>query len=124
MARQSGGRARLGRMFSPRRRIATPGESQVRRAQRAKRWRERFRRFSLSTWQSSRIVEGVCALFRISGETARAVRGATGAHFVGAGYRQLRIEGLEERQMLDASAWNLAAGDFSQDWTNVGLITP
>src|SRR5262245_59797828 len=33
------------------------------------------------------------------------------------------IETLENRLFLDATAHNLAAGNFSQNWTNTGLIT-
>ena len=70
MAHPSRGRARFDRTFAPGRRSATHIEGQARRQQRVMRWRERFRRFSLSAWQSSRIVESVCALFRMSGGIA------------------------------------------------------
>jgi carbon monoxide dehydrogenase subunit G len=36
--------------------------------------------------------------------------------------RGLHLEPLEERRLLDASAHNLASGDFSQNWTDPTLI--
>jgi len=97
-------------MFSPTRRSAsaapTDDKRQQRRKRQARRWHERFRAFALSSWQSSRIVQGVCDLFRSSAETARALRGATGSQIVGAGYgRSLRLEPLEARQLLSASRY-------------------
>lgn len=108
MTRQTSSRLGFGRQFSPKRRSSTtaPVESgAARRQARVKRWRERFRRLSLSSFQSSRIVQGVCDLFRSGAEAARAVHAATGSHVVGMGYgnRQLRMESLESRQMLTAT---------------------
>ncbi len=130
MARQSRSRLRLGRMFSPRSKsasaIASVEAQQKRRKARVKKWRERFKRFNLSSWHESSIVATVCNLFKSSAATARVLREATtGSQMVGAGYgRQLRIEGLEERQMLSTTPWNLATqGNFSQDWSNTDLIT-
>ena len=98
--------------------------SPERRSARTDRWRKRFRRFSLSTWHSSRIVETVCSVFRSGAEATRAVSAATGTQMVTvASSRSLRLEGLEDRQMLSAVPWNLATSDFSQDWSNAGLIT-
>src|SRR3954452_24878910 len=104
MARQSRSRLRFGRMFSPRSKsasaVASVEAQAKRRKTRVKKWRERFKRFSLSSWHENAIVATVCGLFRVSANTARTLRAATGSQFVGAGYRSLRIEGLEERQML------------------------
>ncbi|HEX3599223.1 MAG TPA: hypothetical protein VHU84_03720, partial [Lacipirellulaceae bacterium] len=108
MARQSRGRLRLGRIFSPRSKsasaVASVQAQQKRRKARMKKWRERFKRFSLSSWHESAIVATVCNLFKTSAATARALREATGSQIVGPSYgRQLRIEGLEARQMLSVN---------------------
>ena len=100
MASNNRGRVGFGRMFSPRRRSASPVASQEsqqkRRQRRARQWRERFRRSAISSWQSSCIVQGVCDFFRSSSETGAVVAAATGSHVVGIGYgRQLRLESLE-----------------------------
>jgi nitrous oxidase accessory protein NosD len=109
MASRSRGRTRFGRLFSPRQRSASAVVSEEvrekRRQRRARKWRERFRRITLSSWQSNRIVQGVFDLFRSSVESARAVRAATGSQFVGLGNRTLRVETLEARQMLAADIW-------------------
>lgn len=129
MASRSGRRSSFRSLFSPRSRSASRTASEAalkrRRERRARRWRESFPRFSLSNWHSSAIVQTVCALFRTGAEATKAIQRATGSHYVGAGIggRLLRIEGLEQRQMLDASAHSLAGGSFSQDWTSIGLIT-
>lgn len=63
-------------------------------------------------------------MFRSGAEAARAVRSATGTQLIGAGYgRSLRLESLESRQLLTTSPWNLASGNFSQDWSDVNQIT-
>jgi parallel beta-helix repeat protein len=121
MARNNRGRVGFGRTVSPSRRSATPLASQEsqqkRRQRRARRWHERFRRFALSTWQSNRIMQGVCDLFRSGAETARAIRAATGSQVVSAGYgRQLRMEGLEARQMLTATP---LTGVYVQDFDDL-----
>ena len=33
------------------------------------------------------------------------------------------FECLEDRRVMDANYFNLAGGNFSQDWSNAGLIT-
>ncbi len=123
MARQSRGRLRLGRMFSPRNRSASAVASaevhEKRRKTRVKKWRERFKRFSLSAWHESAIVQTVCGLFRAGADTARAVRAATGSQIVGPSYgRQLRIEGLEQRQMLAATS---LTGSYFQDFDTLAV---
>src|SRR6478735_4985100 len=108
MARQSRSRLHFGRMFSPRSKsvsaVASVQAQQKRRKARVKKWRERFKRFSLSAWHENAIVATVCGLFRSSADAARTVRWATGSRYIGAGVgRQLRVEGLEQRQMLSAN---------------------
>ena len=75
MARQSRGRLRLGRAFSPRLRsasaVASVEAQQKRRKERVKKWRERFKRFSLSSWHENAIVQTVCGIFRMSADTAQ-----------------------------------------------------
>src|SRR5688572_4078019 len=91
--------------------------SPERRSARTARWSKRFRRFSLSSWQSNRIVEQVCGMFRAGALAARAVREATGSTTVGMSYgRQLAMESLEDRRVLNADYHSLATSDFSQDW--------
>src|SRR4051794_21368057 len=126
MANRSRGQASFRRMFSPTRRSAsaapTDDKRQQRRKRQARRWRERFRAFALSSWQSSRIVQGVCELFRSSAETARALRGATGTQFVGLGNRSLRIESLEQRQLLAADIWVNNNWNLIADNGTVGVV--
>ena len=128
MARQSRGRLHSGRKQSPISRsasaVARAEAQEKRRESRAKKWRERFRRIALSSYSSSRIVQNVCNLFRFSADYARAVREATGSQFVGAGYsgRQLRVEGLELRQMLSTTPWNLGAPGNSQSAPTVVYV--
>jgi nitrous oxidase accessory protein NosD len=98
--------------------------SPERRSSRTNRWRKRFPKFTLSSWQSSRIIQSVCSAFRAGAEASRVVRWATGSQVVSAGgSKSLRIEGLEERRVLDSSLWNLAASDYSQNWTDSAQIT-
>src|SRR4051794_15270663 len=108
MARQSRSRLHFGRMFSPRNKsasaVASVQSQQRRRKARVKKWRERFKRFSLSAWHENTIVATVCDFFRSSAEAARAVRAGTGSQFVGLGNRSLRMESLEQRQMLSATS--------------------
>src|SRR6188472_3427998 len=109
MANRSRSRVRFGRIFSPRSRsasaVASVEAQEKRRKTRVKKWRERFKRFSLSSWQSTAIVETVVGFFRSGAQAARAVRGATGSQFVGVGSRSLRVESLEQRQMLSANQY-------------------
>lgn len=129
MARQSHGRLHFGRKNAPQTRNRPAAEGAEREGDRgkswAKKWRERFRHCALSAWHENAIVATVCNLFKASAETARAVRAAVGTEIVGAGYtgRRLRLEGLEERCVLNNNYFSLASGTFSQDWSNTALIT-
>ncbi len=52
------------------------------------------------------------------------MRRTTGSQIVGTGYgRQLRMEGLEDRQMLSTTPWALISGNLIQDWHDTSLIT-
>ncbi|HEX6961361.1 MAG TPA: cadherin-like domain-containing protein, partial [Lacipirellula sp.] len=99
--------------------------SPERRSARSKRWRKRFPKFSLSSWHSSRIAESVCGAFRAGAQASRVVRWASGTQVVSTlGSKSLRLEGLEPRQMLTTTPWNLGTeGDFFQDWSDPNLIT-
>src|SRR4051794_3219177 len=120
MARQTCDRLHFGRKNSPRSRsssaVASAEAREKRRETRAKKWRERFKKAVLSTWQSNTIVQSICGMFRSSADAARALRAAVGTEIVGADYggRQLRIEGLEQRQLLTSTPWSLGTqGNFS-----------
>src|SRR4051812_23496018 len=123
MARQTRDRFHFGRKQRPTGHSAstvTRAEAQENCSKsRAKKWRERFKKLALTTWQSNTIVQTICGMFRSSAETTRAVRAATGSQIVGLGSRQLRMEGLEQRQMLTTTPWNLATqGNFAQAQSN------
>src|SRR4051794_1690752 len=128
MACQSRGRPHFGRKQSPTSRsasaLARAEVQEKRRESRAKKWRERFCRIALTSYGTSRIVQNVCNLFRFSADCARAVREATGSQIVRAGYsgRQLRVEGLEVRQMLSTTPWNLGAPGNSQSAPSVVYV--
>ncbi|BBO36057.1 right-handed parallel beta-helix repeat-containing protein [Lacipirellula parvula] len=80
--------------------------SPERRSARTNRWRKRFQKLSLSSWQSSRVVEAVCSVFRAGSEATRLVRGSMTSQIVMAGGgRSLRMEGLEERSLLAADVY-------------------
>src|SRR6266404_8219208 len=125
MARQSRGRLHFGRKQSPTSRRAAAvanAEAQAnRRKSRAKKWRERFCRIALSSYSSSWIAKNVCNLFRFSADYMRA---ATSSRFVGTVHsgRQLRVEGLELRQMLSTTPWNLGAPGNSQSAPSVVYV--
>ncbi|MDZ4657266.1 MAG: right-handed parallel beta-helix repeat-containing protein [Bythopirellula sp.] len=83
-----------------------PQRRAAKRRAKVSRFRKAFPSFSLSRWSSSRIVQSLCTLFRQSAASMRIVGRATGQQYVGVGYgRQLRLEGLESRQMLAADLY-------------------
>ena len=84
--------------------------SPERRSARTTRWSKRFRKFSLSSWQSSRIVEQVTSMFRAGSLAAQSVRRSTSSQLVGAGYSRLHVEGLEDRRMLAIDVAVLSTG--------------
>ena len=105
-------------MFSPLSRsalaVASVEAQAKRRKQRVQRWRERFKRVSLSSaWQESAIVQSVVDMFRMSVDFTSVRRTSSGSQFVGAGYRHLRMENLEGRQMLSATTIDLATASDS-----------
>ena len=107
-------------MFSPLSRsalaVASVEAQAKRRKQRVQRWRERFKRVSLSSaWQESAIVQSVVGMFRMSADVTRMLRASSGSQFVGAGYRQLRMENLEGRQMLSVNVPSMPDLDTASD---------
>src|SRR3954468_19362634 len=93
-------------------------------APRAKKCRESFTKLALTTWLPNTIVQSICWTLRSGAQTARAVRATTGSQIAGLGSRQLRVEGLEQRQMLTTTPWNLGTqGNFSQDSSNTAVIS-
>lgn len=128
MARNERGRVNFSRQHLPQSRngAAAEGDRRVaRKLWRAQRWRKRFRHFALGSFHSSRIVQGICDLFRMSADAARMLRAATGSQIVSGNYgRHLHVEGLEVRQLLSTTPWSLdSQGNFSQNWSNQNLIT-
>ena len=78
-----------------------------------KKWRERFRRTALSSFSSNSIVQNICNLFRFSADIRGSARGnRLQIRRPGYSRRQLRIEGLEVRQMLSTTPWNLGAREI------------
>ena len=113
-------RRRMGRMFSPLSRsalaVASVEAQAKRRKQRVHALRERFKRVSLSSgWQESAIVQSVVGMFRMSADVTRMLRTSSGSQFVGAGYRPLRMENLEGRQMLSVNVPSMPDLDTASD---------
>src|SRR3954447_24716186 len=108
----------MGRMLSPLSRSAlavASFEAQAKRQKRrVQRWRERFNRVSLnSAWQESAIVQSVAGMFCLSVNFTSGLRTSSGSQFWRAGYRHLRMEKLEGRQMLSATTVDLATASDS-----------
>jgi hypothetical protein len=108
----------MGRMFSPLSRsalaVASVEAQAKRRKQRVQRWREHFKRVRLSrAWQESAIVQSAVGMIRMSADVTRMLRPSSSSQYLGAGYRRLRMESLEGRQMLSATTIDLAAASDS-----------
>jgi large repetitive protein len=105
-------------MFSPLSRTAIAVASfkarAKRRKQRVQRWGERLKLVGLSSaLRESAILQSVVGMFRMSADGTHMLRASSGSQFVGAGYRHLRMEILEGRQMLSATTIDLATASDS-----------
>ncbi len=73
-------------------------------------WRERLERVCLSrVWRKDAIARSVVRTLGMSAHVTHVLRDTSGSQFVGSGYRRLRMENLEGRQMLSATTIDLAA---------------